>query len=562
MALTVILVSIAPLLLVTCISLYEFGLAYREKVNAHLVELVQKHRQNIDSFLEQRLGDIRVMAKTFPYAELEREAFLKERLVILQRVYGPVFVDLGVVDENGIQKAYAGPFQLTGADYADAPWFRAAMENRLFISDVFLGLRNVPHFIVTVRNLWEGRPWILRATVDFVSFNALVETIRMGRSGFAFILNKEGECQTKPYLDIASDRPAFEELLQEEAAPGDGVRILEKKDLAGRKTLYVAAPLKDRDWLLVFRQEAADAYADLYNTQKVTGVILLLGILGIATTAIVISRKLFTRVARADHEKEMMNEQMVETGKLASVGELAAGIAHEINNPVAIMVEEAGWIEDLLEEEDFKNGKNLEEFHRALLQIKTQGKRCKTITHKLLSFARKTDARVEEVRINDLVEEMVSLSAQRAKYSSVTINTTLGDGLPTVRASPSELQQVFLNLINNALDAMEKKGGSLDIITQRDENFVTIFIADNGPGIPRANLDRIFDPFFTPKPVGKGTGLGLSICYGIVKKMGGDINVRSVLNMGTTFRIRFPVPGEAVEKNEGMKPPGVRQGLR
>jgi two-component system NtrC family sensor kinase len=562
MALTVILVSIAPLLLVTCISLYEFGLSYKEKVNAHLEELVLKHRQNIDSFLEQRLGDIRVMAKTFSRAELEREPFLKERLVTLQRVYGPVFVDLGVIDGNGIQKAYAGPFQLTGADYADAPWFRTAMESRLFISDVFLGLRNVPHFIVTVRNVWEGDPWILRATVDFVSFNALVETIRMGRTGFAFILNRQGECQTKPYLDIASDRPAFQELLQEGVASGDGVRTLEENDLAGNKILYVAAPLKDRDWLLVYRQEAADAYADLYNTQRVTVVILLLGILGIATTAIVISRKLFYRVARADHEKEMMNEQMVETGKLASVGELAAGIAHEINNPVAIMVEEAGWIEDLLEEEDFKNGKNLEEFHRALLQIKTQGKRCKAITHKLLSFARKTDARVEEVRINDLIEEMVSLSAQRAKYSSVTINTTLGDNLPTVRASPSELQQVFLNLINNALDAMEKKGGSLDIITQRDENFVTVFIADNGPGIPRANLDRIFDPFFTTKPVGKGTGLGLSICYGIVKKMGGDINVRSVLNMGTTFRIRFPVPGEAGEKNEGRNPDPGTQVLR
>jgi two-component system NtrC family sensor kinase len=246
----------------------------------------------------------------------------------------------------------------------------------------------------------------------------------------------------------------------------------------------------------------------------------------------------------------MMNEQVVETGKLASVGELAAGIAHEINNPVAIMVEEAGWIEDLLEEGESKPGENLEEFRRALKQIKNQGRRCKEITHKLLSFARKTDARVQEVQINDVMEEMVALSAQRAKFSNVVINTALDEKLPVVRVSQSELQQVLLNLINNAMDAMEKKGGRLDLTTQTDGEFITIFVADNGPGIPRANLDRVFDPFFTTKPVGKGTGLGLSICYGIIKKMGGDITVRSVVNMGTTFRIQIPLPKQPAAAEE------------
>jgi two-component system NtrC family sensor kinase len=185
-----------------------------------------------------------------------------------------------------------------------------------------------------------------------------------------------------------------------------------------------------------------------------------------------------------------------------------------------------------------------------LKQIKNQGRRCKEITHKLLSFARKTDARVQEVQINDVMEEMVALSAQRAKFSNVVINTTLDEKLPVVRVSQSELQQVLLNLINNALDAMEKKGGRLDIITQMDDAFITIFVADTGPGIPRANLERVFDPFFTTKPVGKGTGLGLSICYGIIKKMGGDITVRSVVNMGTTFRIQIPLPKEEAVAEE------------
>jgi two-component system NtrC family sensor kinase len=238
-----------------------------------------------------------------------------------------------------------------------------------------------------------------------------------------------------------------------------------------------------------------------------------------------------------------MNKQVVESGKLATIGELAAGIAHEINNPVAIMVEEAGWIEDLLEEEDLKDAENMDEFLRALRQIHTQGKRCKEITHKLLSFARKTDSTINDVQINDSIREIVSLTAQMARYNNVIIETRLNDGIPYIRISPSELQQVILNLINNGIDAMEKTGGTIKIetkISQIEKNHVVILIEDNGPGIPRDNLDRIFDPFFTTKAVGKGTGLGLSICYGIIQKMGGKIDVESQVGKGTRFRIWIP----------------------
>ena len=109
-----------------------------------------------------------------------------------------------------------------------------------------------------------------------------------------------------------------------------------------------------------------------------------------------------------------------------------------------------------------------------------------------------------------------------------------------MRASQSELQQVFLNLINNALDAMEKEGGILNITTHLEGDYLVVEVSDTGPGIPEPNRQRIFDPFFTTKPVGKGTGLGLSICYGIIKKMGGEINVNSALGRGTTFTIKLP----------------------
>ena len=137
---------------------------------------------------------------------------------------------------------------------------------------------------------------------------------------------------------------------------------------------------------------------------------------------------------------------------------------------------------------------------------------------------------------------MVALSAQRAKYQNVEIVPTLQRGLPTIHASLSEMQQVMLNLINNAIDAMRESGGTLRIGIRSTDRTIAIQVADTGCGIPEAYLDRIFDPFFTTKPVGKGTGLGLSICYGIITKMGGKIKAQSVMGVGTTFRIELPLP--------------------
>ena len=545
-----IIVSIAPMILVSFIILYQFKTSYNEKINAHLEELVNKHKQNIDTFLKERLGDIQALASNSSFKKMIDEEFLADRLRILQQSYGPVFVDLGVINAKGVQVAYAGPFKLGEAHYSEANWFQEAQAREHYKSDVFLGLRGLPHFIIAVtgicdaddvKGLCKGERWILRATIDFVAFNNLVEEIKVGETGFAFILSKDGKFQTKPLQEIVPTRKPYSDFLSYQDQDREKIHIVERQDDSGNLNIYVATFLKHGEWLLVYQQRASDAFSDFRRTLTVVIAIIILGGLFIISTAFIMSNKLVRILSKIDREKQMMNEQIVETGKLASVGELAAGIAHEINNPVAIMVEEAGWIGDLLEEEEFQEGENLDEFNRALKQINTQGKRCKEITHKLLSFARKTDSRTQDVQVNELMDELVAISAQRAKYSNVTIKTDFQEDLPSIKVSLTELQQVFLNLINNALDAMEKEGGEINITSQLEEDNIVIGIDDNGPGIAAANLSRIFDPFYTTKPVGKGTGLGLSICYGIIKKLGGGIEVRSTKGAGTKFRVRIPV---------------------
>jgi two-component system NtrC family sensor kinase len=542
---TIISVSFIPLILVSSTIYYQFRTSYHEKVYAHLRELVHKHKQNIDGFLSEKLGDIRFLTSSFGFDKLNDESFLQDRLAALQKNYGPVFVDLGVINSAGEQIAYAGPYKLAKANYSEAEWYRQAVRNEHFISDVFLGLRGLPHFIVTVRNTWKGRNWILRATIDFVAFNTLVENIHIGQTGFAFIVNKEGKLQTtpitKPIQHILPGKFLYKHFLNDQTSDSNEIRVFVKPDSKNRRNIYVVSFLKNDEWLLVYQQRAADAFAELNKTFKITTILMLLGPLAVVIMAFTLSKMIVNRIARADMEKQLMNEKVVEAGKLASVGELAAGVAHEINNPVAIMVEEAGWMGDLLEEIEFQKSKNLAEFRKSIEQIQTQGKRCKQITHKLLSFARKTDGTVQDVDINDVLEELVALSAQRAKYSMVEIQPVYQENLPSLKVSLSELQQVFFNIINNAIDAMENNGGRLKISSRRKDNHIVVEITDTGKGIPEANLSRIFDPFFTTKPIGKGTGLGLSICYGIIDKMGGKIQCKSSVGVGTTVWVSIPI---------------------
>jgi len=544
MILTVIIVSFTPMLLVICILLQQFRGSYHEKTYAHLSELVQKHKQNIDSFLNEKLANIRFLAVNNRFETLNDNEFLQEKLSTLRRDYGNVFVDLGIVNETGVQLTYAGPYELENAEYSEADWFKKARGVEFFISDVFLGLRGYPHFIVAVKKKEAGRSFLVRATIDFKAFNSLVQNLRVGKTGYAFILNRDGAFQTNPAMEYQPSHRGYEFFWTAVEKTKNKIFITRWQDDAGMENLYAVGSLKDGQWLLIVKQEAADAFSDLKRMLIIAVVIFLIGAGGIVFMAFYTSKRMVRRIRRADQDKEAMNQQVVETGKMASIGELAAGIAHEINNPVAIMVEEAGWIGDLLEEEEFAQGENLDEFNRALKQINTQGKRCKEITHKLLSFARKTDSTLKDVQLNDLVREIVSLSAQMAKYNKVSIETQLQETLPYITISPAEMQQVLLNLINNALDAMEKTGGTIRVSTKISEvetGHIVIVVEDDGPGIAEANLQRIFDPFFTTKPVGKGTGLGLSICYAIINKIGGKIDVQSIIGKGSRFRIWIPI---------------------
>jgi two-component system NtrC family sensor kinase len=223
-----------------------------------------------------------------------------------------------------------------------------------------------------------------------------------------------------------------------------------------------------------------------------------------------------------------------------AIGRLAAGVAHEINNPLAIINEKAGLMKDFLElSED--SGKNKEKFLSLLNAIFESVTRCRTITHRLLGFSRQTDISRDIINLNDTLREVIGFLEKEVLFRNITLELHLREDLPNVTSDKGQLEQVVLNIMNNAVDAIEK-GGRIEIITDvKDENTLTISIIDNGPGIPENVVKHIFEPFFTTKEKGKGTGLGLSISYGIIQKLGGTISVQSEVNKGTNFTIEIPL---------------------
>ncbi|WP_272700727.1 sensor histidine kinase [Desulfovibrio sp. Fe33] len=541
LSLTVITVSFAPLILVGGLLFHQFRSIYTEKVFAHLAEVVDKHAANINTFLQDKLIEVQYISRTSSFEYLTAPGHLEKALRGMQQQYGRIFVDLGIVDSKGRQVAYAGPFSLYGADYSGADWFRNSKERDAIISDVFEGLRQSPHFIISISQGQGEDRWTLRATIDFLSFSYLVRNLHIGQTGFAYIVNSGGVYQTRPKdkrnqdLELTPRR----ELTRPESLAG--VSIYESFDAEGDDYITVSAPIKGGDWELIYQQKASDAFSAMTRTEFVALIVFLIGGMGIVAMALIISRKLVLRFQAIDQESELMSKQIVETGKLAAIGELAAGIAHEINNPVAIMIEEAGWVGDLMEDEG-RELPSYAEIRRALTQVGNQGRRCKDITHKLLSFARQTDSRVIEMSVPDFIREVVEISMQQARFAQVEFALDLDESMPRISASATELQQVLLNLVNNAIQAMEPEGGKLSISCTMEDGQAVIAVGDTGPGIPAANLGRIFDPFFTTKPVGKGSGLGLSICFGIIHQMGGDIDVESTVGVGTRFTIRLPMP--------------------
>lgn len=542
-------VAVLPLVIMTAVNFNQYRDAFNFEVTRPMLRFVSLGQQSMSTFLAERRLALETIARGTTLDELEDPDALGDILTDLQSVFTDV-IDLGLIDARGIQISYAGPHELQGRDYGHFDWFNAMGVQRNSVSDVLTDSSGVPHFNMAVRFARDDEgEFTLRIAVNPDAFHWLgnLETfgyrdqgsecqgchsLGVQASSDAFIINRSGTLQTSSlHYGESLSRSALPPLAAQLEAT-----LVELEDSSGNELVVSYADVANSPFTVVLMNPrtalgSSSLLRDLLIFMAISILLILTVVIGGSTYVI-------NRAREADLKRAVYYHEMEYTNKMASLGRLSAGVAHEINNPIAIINQKAGLLRDLMTWSTERPSS--EKILSLTNSILSSARRCGRITHSLLGFAKHMDVEQETINLDYLLRDVLGFLGKEASYRQVEVAFEYSGETPSVVSDKGQLQQVFLNIINNAFAAV-RDGGRIEIgIEPIDDQLVAVSITDDGAGIPEEHLTHIFDPFFTTKE-GSGTGLGLSITYGIVKKLGGRIDVSSEVGKGTRFTVTLPI---------------------
>jgi len=514
---------------------FQFTHTLKKSAALNLAAVAESQKNTIDLYLQERVVNLYNLFHSKDFSLTPTAAQMENHLFHLKQ-FNDAFVDVGFFDTQGIQIGYAGPYpELLGKDYSQETWYQGLLkENKNYlISDIYQGFRKVPHFTIATRQLFDGRPYVIRATLDPDKLYIFLRIISQGKEVESTLVNRQGQYQVgdpgrRPLSGSSDYVPPF-------ASPS-GVEEIERHQ---QPLLVAYAWLKETPWALLAIQPATVAQAEMYRSRWILSISLITIGLVISTIIFFTIRRLVDNARRMAEKGQQLQEMLSHASKLASIGELAAGVAHEINNPLAIIMATSGVIRDMLNPE-FDLDHSPEAICKELSVIDTAATRAKGITRKLQDMGKNRVPCSIACDVNALVDEVVNrLKKVEFKPKHIEVVTHYRPDLPNILAESDPLRQVFGNILINAGDAITDKG-TITISTELQEGMVNVTIADTGKGIAGKDLKNIFNPFFTTKGGGKGTGLGLSIAASIVKYLGGTIKVNSIPGTGSSFTILLP----------------------
>ncbi len=532
-----------PHLMLSAYFHFQFESTLKNAERLSLAALSESQRNTIDLFLQERLVNI---FSLFHYTQLNITPSKPEMDYYLQnlRRSSDAFIDVGFLNSKGIQTGYAGPYRyLEGKDYSEEKWFKQLMEQNknYFISDIYLGFRNKPHFTIATKQLINDQYYIIRSTLDPDKFYVFLRTISHGKNVDSSIINAKGVYQV---VD-----PGRGELLgtSDFTPPVDNeAGFLEMKNDSD-SFLIAYSWLTEVEWALLVRQPASVAHLQMLRARKIL-TISITTILLFATVIIVYTiNKIVGKAEAETSRRQDMHLQLIHASKLASVGEIATGVAHEINNPLAIITSTSGVIRDMLNPE-FNLDASPEKILAELDNIDDAAYRARGITRQLLSLGRKNEPKTFPCNLNKIIDEVIAgVLEKELEVDDIDLMLDYDADLPEIPLDHDQIRQVFFNLINNAHDAISGPG-EIVITTKSDGETIKVEIKDTGEGMTIDQVKQIFNPFYTTKEVGQGTGLGLSISLNIVESMGGSIEVQSIKGSGSIFTVVLPLEKPATKE--------------
>ncbi len=529
------LFAVIPLVILTAADYRLTENAMENEIIWRTSRFVSNTRRTVSFFLHERRFALDFIIHDNSLEELQNHERLEIILDNLKKGLSGVS-DLGIITDEGRQIAYVGPHLFEGKDYADQSWFEEVSERGMYISDVFLGFRNKPHLVIAVKHdMPDGGFFVLRASVDMDRLQGMLSQLEMTGLGDAFIINHQGIIQTpsRQHGDILVpiDLPVPEY--------SEKTRVLKVTGRYGDPLLVGYAYIQETPFIMIMVKHMDELMKPFYMSRFKLLAFLTVSVSIILIVVLLMSTHLVEKIYQADQKRVQILHEMEYANKMASIGRLAAGVAHEINNPLAIINAKAGLIEDI-----FKLKKEYREDPKLLAQVESihhAVDRCSKITRRLLSFARSSDVSVQKINIGEIIQEVLGFINEAAAHKSIDISMDLDEKIQPIETDKGKLQQILLNLFSNALAALEEEGYLKISVILQDEDHICIKVADNGCGISEKDLGRIFEPFFTTKSNKGGTGLGLAITYGLVQEIGGSISVNSEIGIGTEFTLVFPL---------------------
>ena len=528
--------ALGPLVIMATIDHNITRAAVDSEARLRTARVVSNAKRSLSFHLGERLSALQLIVRERPYASLADARGLDKLLADLKESFGG-FVDLGLIDESGVQVSYAGPYSLRGRDYVLQEWFRRAVSGGEAVSKVFMGYRNAPHLVAAVRHAKPGGGFfVLRATLDTATFNELAR-LELASSGDSFVINFDGVLQTPSQ----SHGGVMERLGMSVPPYSEHTEVFEARDVDGSPIVVGYAYIPNSPFVLMVTKSKQELLKSWTKSREELLWFLVASVVMIVVVILSVSTYLVNRIYNADMNRVAALRQTEHISRMATIGRLAAGVAHEVNNPLAVIGEKAGLLKDLI---TYGKGGSNERVLGLVDDVLRSVERCGTITKRLLGFARHLDLKVETVDLGQVVGEVLDFLHKEAEYRSIEVAVDVSGDVPPFRTDRGKLQQILLNIVNNAMAAMSD-GGNLEVTVRLDgQEHVAMTISDDGSGIPEKHLKRIFEPFFTTKGGSGGTGLGLSITFGLVQKLGGTVSVVSKEGQGTSFTVVLPLQYE------------------
>jgi signal transduction histidine kinase len=522
-----------PLMIIMLVSHYEYNRVFRAEMIRPIYGLVSNNQRSMVSFFSGRKAVLHFISEEIHKEDVSDQR-LGEILANLKNIFRE-FENLRVIDSNGQQRAHAGPSLLEEAEYRDQVWYKEVKRQGIYVADMFRGSDGSPYFLIAQKyEKNPGNSFILQASIDAKILEGLIKASELDKPSMdAFLINQEGILQTSSH--------AYGKVLEKFPLPipsgSTEPQVLEIEKESGRPIIVGHAAIQGTPFRFVTVAPREALTKGLFLLSKRFAVILSIGVLCVLGVVLFVVTKFVNHIYESDRRRVAVLHNIQYTNKMASIGRLAAGVAHEINNPLAVINEQAGLLKDLVSmKKDYSPEKSMGIVDSILSSVE----RCGKITHSLLGFATHIDVRFETISLDQVIRQVLLFLGKESEYRRITVNLVVQGNPSPIESDVGQLEQVFLNIINNAFDAVDD-GGRIDIELRSDEsNMVSVRVTDDGNGISEENLKHIFDPFFSTKGE-KGSGLGLSITYGIVEKLGGKMDVRSEKGEGSTFRVTLPV---------------------